>query len=155
MSGHSQAARLLSSPAAKAQSVWKGHVRSLGICQTELIITPWNEWMNEHSSVEVNGIKYLCSPWGGGELLVAPSCPTLCDPIDCRLRQEYWTGLPFLSPGDLPGPGIEPESPALQADSLLSEPFICTCFERLIYRNKETLNYSGLKMKFLSLSCYS
>ena len=32
------------------------------------------------------------------------------------------TGLPFLSPGDLPDPGIEPESPALQADSLLSKP---------------------------------
>ena len=70
-------------------------------------------------------------------------------------RQEYWSGLPFPSPGDLPGPGIEPESLALQADSLLSEPLICTCFERLICRNKETLNYSGLKIKFLSLSCYS
>ena len=37
-------------------------------------------------------------------------------------RQEYWRGLPFLSPGDLPDPGIESQSPALQADSLLSEP---------------------------------
>ena len=36
-------------------------------------------------------------------------------------RQEYWGGLPFPSPGDLPNPGIKP-SPALQADSLLSEP---------------------------------
>ena len=36
-------------------------------------------------------------------------------------RQEYWSGLPFLSPGDLPDPGIEPRSPALQAVSLLSE----------------------------------
>ena len=36
--------------------------------------------------------------------------------------QEYWSGLPFPSPGDLPVPGIEPRSPALQADSLLSEP---------------------------------
>ena len=33
-------------------------------------------------------------------------------------RQEYWSGLPFPSPGDLPNPGIEPISPALQADSL-------------------------------------
>ena len=32
--------------------------------------------------------------------------------------QEYWSGLPFPSPGDLPDPGIEPGSPALQADSL-------------------------------------
>ena len=37
-------------------------------------------------------------------------------------RQEYWSGLPFPSPGDLPTPGIKPGSPALQADSLLSEP---------------------------------
>ena len=33
-------------------------------------------------------------------------------------RQEYWSGLPFPSPGDLPNPGIEPRTPALQADSL-------------------------------------
>ena len=37
-------------------------------------------------------------------------------------RQEYWSGLPFLSPGDFPNPGTEPRSPALQADALLSEP---------------------------------
>ena len=37
-------------------------------------------------------------------------------------RQENWSGLPFPSPGDLPHPGIESESPALQADSLPSEP---------------------------------
>ena len=39
-----------------------------------------------------------------------------------REAQEYWSGLPFPSPGDLPDPGIEPSSPALQADSLPSEP---------------------------------
>ena len=37
-------------------------------------------------------------------------------------RQEYWSGLPFPSPGDLPDPGMEPRSPALQPDSLLFEP---------------------------------
>ena len=37
-------------------------------------------------------------------------------------RQEYWSGLPFPSPGDLPDPGIEPGSPMLQADSLPSKP---------------------------------
>ena len=37
-------------------------------------------------------------------------------------RQECWSGLPFPSPGDLPNPGIDPRSPALQADALLSEP---------------------------------
>ena len=37
-------------------------------------------------------------------------------------RQEYWSGLPFPSPGDLPDPGIEPKSSALRADTLTSEP---------------------------------
>ena len=37
-------------------------------------------------------------------------------------KQKYWNGLPFPSPGDLPDPGIEAGAPALQEDSLLSEP---------------------------------
>ena len=37
-------------------------------------------------------------------------------------RQEYWSGLPFPSPGDLPNPGIKLGSPALEADALTSEP---------------------------------
>ena len=37
-------------------------------------------------------------------------------------RQDYWSGLPFPSPGDLPDPGIEPRSPTLQADALPSAP---------------------------------
>ena len=37
-------------------------------------------------------------------------------------RQEYWSGLPFPSPGDLSNPGIKPRSPVLQADALPSEP---------------------------------
>ena len=54
-------------------------------------------------------------------------CLTPCNPMDCSppdgfSRQEYWSGLPFPSPGDLPNPGIEPRSPALQADALTSEP---------------------------------
>ena len=69
--------------------------------------------------------------WESVRVLVAQSCPTLCDPIDRSpqappsmefSRQEYWNGLPFPSPGDLPNPGIEPGSSALQADSLPSEP---------------------------------
>ena len=51
---------------------------------------------------------------------LAQSCLTLCDLMDCSLpgtlvmgfsRQEYWSGLPFPSPGDLPDPGIEPGLP--------------------------------------------
>ena len=37
-------------------------------------------------------------------------------------KQEYWSGLPFPSPGDLPNPGIEPRSPTFQANALTSEP---------------------------------
>ena len=54
---------------------------------------------------------------------VAQSCSTLCNPMDSSLhhappsmgfsRQEYWSGLPFPSPGNLSYPGIEPRSPAL------------------------------------------
>ena len=57
---------------------------------------------------------------------VTQLCPTLCDPMDCPSvefpRQAYWSGLPLPSPVDLHNPGIEPWSPALQADALLSEP---------------------------------
>ena len=44
-------------------------------------------------------------------------------PLSMRFsREEYWSGLPCPSPGDLPDPGIEPRFPALQVDSLLFEP---------------------------------
>ena len=65
----------------------------------------------------------------GGGGLVAKSCLTLVTPwtVVCQAplsmgfsRQEYWSGLPFPSPGDLPDPGIEPGSPSLQEDSLLT-----------------------------------
>ena len=64
-------------------------------------------------------------------VLAAQSCPTPCNPVHCICqaslsmelsRQEYWSGLPFPSPGDLPSPGIKAGSPALQADPFLSEP---------------------------------
>ena len=58
---------------------------------------------------------------------VAQLCPTLCDPMDCGLPGSsvhgiFQAGLPFPSPGDLFNPGIKPGSPALQADTLPSEP---------------------------------
>ena len=73
-------------------------------------------------------------PWtDGGWLvggLVTKSCLTLATPWTVARqvplsmgfsRQEYWSRLPFPSPGDLPDPGIEPRSPALQEDSLPTE----------------------------------
>ena len=68
---------------------------------------------------------------GGGGGVVAQSCPTLATPWTVARqaplsmgfsRQEYWSGLPFPSPGDLSNPGIEPRSPALRADALPPEP---------------------------------
>ena len=62
---------------------------------------------------------------------VAQLCPILHNPMDRSLpgplsmgfsRQEYWSGLPFPSPGDLPNPVIELRSPTLWADSFPSEP---------------------------------
>ena len=55
-------------------------------------------------------------------MFIAQLNPTLCDPMECSRRvplsigfsrQEYWRGLPFPSPGDLPDPGIIPVFPAL------------------------------------------
>ena len=62
---------------------------------------------------------------------VTQSCPTLMTPWSAAhqappsmgfSRQEYWSGVPLPSPGDLPDPGIEPRSSASQADTLPSEP---------------------------------
>ena len=70
---------------------------------------------------------------------VIQSCLTLYDPVDCSmpgssvpgiLRQEYWSGLPSHSPGDLPDPGIKTESLALQEDSSSTEPL-----EKLIFKD--------------------
>ena len=78
---------------------------------------------------------------GGG--LVAKSCPTLPNPWTVAYqtplfmgfsRQEYWSGLPFPSPGDLPDPGIEPRTPALQADSY-----------QLSYKGRPMQYYSDIK----------
>ena len=79
------------------------------------------------SSVFLRDANLVWWPW-----LVAQSCPTLCNPLDCSppgssvhgiLQAECWSGLPFPSPGALlPKLGIEMASPAWPADSLLSEP---------------------------------
>ena len=68
---------------------------------------------------------------GGGGCLVAESCLTLCNSMDCIVHQtplstelsgqEYWSGLPFPSP-DLPHPGIEPTTPALAGGFFITEP---------------------------------
>ena len=58
-------------------------------------------------------IRFFATPW----TVAHQATPSMG-----FFRQEYWSGLPFPSPGDLPDPGIKPRSPALQADALTSEP---------------------------------
>ena len=66
---------------------------------------------------------FTCSKLSPVRLLVIPRTVALQALLSMGFsRQEYWSGLPFPSPGHLPDPGIEPQSPALQAVSLLSEP---------------------------------
>ena len=96
---------------------------------------PWRAIVDRvaQSRTRLKGLSSSSSSEKGkSESEVAQSCPTLCNPMDCIAyqvpqsmefsRQEYWSGLPFPSPRDLPDPGIEPGSSTLQADSLLSEP---------------------------------
>ena len=80
------------------------------ICKMGII----NIILDERHALRIKERRWTCQ-----------SCLTLCDPMDCSLpgfsvhgisRQEYENGLLFPSPGDLPHPGIEPRSPALQAN---------------------------------------
>ena len=85
------------------------------------------------------------------KVLVTQSCPTPCESMDLQVhkvialqvplsmgfsRKEYWSGLPFPSPGDLPDPGIEARSPTLQADSLPPEP-------SWFFTNRNWMQYHG------------
>ena len=103
------------SPALVTNQLW------VGVSQ-DLLLRPSNllKWFTECRA----------SVCGGLGALVAHLCPTLATPwtvarqtpLSMGLsRQEYWSGLPFPSPGDLPDPGIKPRAPALQADSLPTE----------------------------------
>ena len=67
-------------------------------------------------------------------------------------RQEYWSGLPFPSPGDLPNPGIEPRSPALQAGALTSEPNFFFCKGQVV--NMLTFESCIISVAALQLCCY-
>ena len=67
---------------------------------------PKTQWLNTIVKVKVkllSRVRLFATPW------TSPSMGFS--------RQEYWSGLPFPSPGDLPNPGIEPGSPALEADA--------------------------------------
>ena len=74
---------------------------------------PYMTTGNHLSQKSLSRVRLFATPW-----TVAHQAP----PSMGFSRQEYWSGLPFPSPGDLPDPGIEPGSPALQAEALTSEP---------------------------------
>ena len=75
------------------------------------IVSFFNRWMYKYSTIYLPTlcVSHFVTPW-----TVARQAPLSME----FSRQEYWSGLPFLSPGDLPDPGIKPGFPALQADSL-------------------------------------
>ena len=112
-----------------------------------------SKWRNEHfmkeslltpKKLKLNGsMMTLQDLLGEGE--VVQSCPTLCNPWTVGYqaspfmgfsRQEYWSGLPFPCPGDLPNPGIRLGCPALEADTLTSAP-------PLMQKKKKVLSIIG------------
>ena len=91
------------------------------------------EWVKSHSRVWL-----FATPW----TIAYQATPSMG-----FSRQEYWSGLPFPSPGDLlPNPGIEPGCPTLQADALPSEPPGKLLMHLLIHKRK---------FKYTSRSCSS
>ena len=69
-------------------------------------------------------------------------------------RQEYWSALPFPSPGDLPDPGIEPRSPALHADSLPSEPSGKPHYQLPCHKSSKVIFGKSSKVILLPFSSY-
>ena len=75
-----------------------------------------------YKDISLTGLKWKWK-WSRVRLFATPWTVAHQTPPSVGFsRQEYWSGLPFPSPGDLPNPGIEPRSSALQEDSLPSEP---------------------------------
>ena len=80
----------------------------------------WNAGLDDaQARIKIQSVQSLSHVW----LFATPWTVAYPAPQSMEFsRQEYWSGLPFPFPGDLPDPGIEPGSPSLQADALLSEP---------------------------------
>ena len=128
--------RLPPGPKPQFRKVWDGH------CIGYLCATGVKHFGTWRLTTRMKGVgqrlmvftiysfqNYSINIHGGG--LVNKSCLILATPwtVSCQAhlsmgfpRQECWNGLPFPSPGDLPNPGIEPGSPAWQANSLPTEP---------------------------------
>ena len=73
-----------------------------------------HDYLHDYSIVKsLSCVQLFVTPW----TVASPASPSMG-----FSRQEYWSGLPFPSPVDLPDTGIEPGSPTLEADTLTSEP---------------------------------
>ena len=128
-------ARTLEWVASSFSNAWKWKVKVKSLSRVRLLATSWTAAYQAPPSMGFSRQEY----WSGVPLrlrmsiyivhwfgwLVTKSCLTLVTPwtVSCQAplsmgfsRQEYWSGLLFTSPGDLPNPGIEPRSPALQAN---------------------------------------
>ena len=139
-------ARTLEWVAISFSNAWKWKVKVKSLSSVRLFATPWTAAYQAPLPMGFSRQEYwsgvpLPSPsiilnislnwkWKG-ESEVAQSCRLFVTPWNVAYqaplsmgfsRQEYWSGLPFPSPGDLPNPGIELWSPTLQADTLPSEP---------------------------------
>ena len=107
----------------------------LSVCRAELNCLARQKHRKANKKRSLPYVFWKCAIYflvrnGKMKLLDTQLCLILCEPMKCNhqaplsmefSRQEYWSELLFLSLGDLPDPGIEPRSPALQADSLLTE----------------------------------
>ena len=80
--------------------------------QTALVLHVTNQYLWSEVKL-LSHLQLFATPW-----TVAYQAP----PTIGFSRQEYWSGLPFPSPGDLPNPGIKPRFPTLESDALTSEP---------------------------------
>ena len=82
------------------------------------------------------------------QLFATPWTTGLQAPLSMEFsRQEYWSGMPFPSPGDIPNPGIELVSlvpPVLQADSLLLSHWECLKFTKQEYKTERTAELNGI-----------
>ena len=83
------------------------------------LYNPWNS-PGQNTGVGSHSLLQGIFPTQGSNLGL-PCCRHILTSWATREAQEYWSGWPIPSPGDLPDPGIEPGSPALQTDSLSAE----------------------------------
>ena len=100
-----------------------------GVAKSQTRLSDWTEliFFISHDHFNMTQLIYLdkvkLKLLSRIQLFATPWTVACQDPQSVGFpRQEYWSGLPFPSPGDLPDPGIEPRSPALQAAASLCEP---------------------------------